>query len=152
MTPLAEEVLKVATTQLGVQEMPKGSNSGTDVEKYLKSVGLSKGYSWCMAFVFWVTNESAKKLGIVNPLIKTAGVLAQWNNRPSIRVKTPQAGDIFIMDFGGGKGHTGFVEKVISSTQIQTIEGNTNDDGSREGYEVCRRTRTISSCKGFLRI
>lgn len=148
MTPLAEEVLKVATTQLGVQEMPKGSNAGTDVEKYLKSVGLSKGYSWCMAFVFWCVSQKAT----INPLKKKGGVMDQWNSKPLLRQKTPQAGDIFIMDFGGGKGHTGFVEKVISSTKIQTIEGNTNDDGSREGYEVCRRTRTISSCKGFLRI
>jgi hypothetical protein len=25
---------------------------------------------------------------------------------------------------------------------FETIEGNTNDDGSREGYEVCRRFRS----------
>ncbi len=148
MTPLAEEVLKVATTQLGVEETPEGSNAGTDVEKYLKSVGLSKGYSWCMAFVFWCVNQKSE----TNPLKKTGGVMDQWNSSPLLRQKTPQAGDIFIMDFGKGKGHTGFVEKVISAKKIQTIEGNTNDDGSREGYEVCRRTRTISSCKGFLRI
>ena len=26
---------------------------------------------------------------------------------------------------------------------FQTIEGNTNNDGSRNGYEVCQRTRTV---------
>jgi len=29
-------------------------------------------------------------------------------------------------------------------TLYQTIEGNTNDDGSREGYEVCARRRGYS--------
>ena len=63
----------------------------------------------------------------------------------------PQEGDIFIMDYGKGLGHTGFVERIEGS-KIHTIEGNTNDTGSREGYEVCRRVRDISKCKGFIRI
>jgi len=36
--------------------------------------------------------------------------------------------------------NTGFAFGYDGGT-IQTIEGNTNDEGSREGYEVCRRTR-----------
>ena len=53
------------------------------------------------------------------------------------------------MDFGKGLGHTGFVER-IDGTSIHTIEGNTNDTGSREGYEVCRRIRKINTIKGFI--
>lgn len=151
MSPLAEETLKVATSQLGVQEMPKGSNAGPQVEAYLKSVGLGKGNAWCMAFVFWCVMNASKNKVVINPLKKTAGVLDQWNSKPLLRQKLPQPGDIFIMDFGKGQGHTGIVEKVVG-LKIMTIEGNTNDDGSREGYEVCRRERSISSIKGFLRI
>lgn len=151
MTPLAKSSLETAVSQLGVEESPRGSNAGKEVEAYLKAVGLGKGNAWCMAFVFWCVMEASRKSAQTNPLSKTAGVLAQWNARPSLRKTTPEAGDIFIMDFGGGKGHTGFVENVLANGRIQTIEGNTNDDGSREGYAVCRRTRTIKSCKGFLR-
>jgi len=32
---------------------------------------------------------------------------------------------------------------------FQTIEGNTNDDGSREGYEGCQRVRGYAS-KDFI--
>jgi hypothetical protein len=149
---LEKQTLEVAKTQIGVQEVPKGSNAGYDIEKYLKSVGLGKGNSWCMAFVFWCVNEASIKSGVKNPLLKTGGVLKQWTSRPLLHVTSPLPGDIFIMDFGQGKGHTGFVESVLSGGRITTIEGNTNDDGSREGYEVCRRTRQISACKGFLRI
>jgi hypothetical protein len=53
------------------------------------------------------------------------------------------------MDFGKGLGHTGFVER-IDGLSIHTIEGNTNDTGSREGYEVCRRIRKINTMKGFI--
>lgn len=149
---LAQSSLEVATRQIGVTEIPKGSNAGPEVEIYLKSVGLTKGYSWCMAFVYWCVLEASKKTGIPNPLKKTAGVLSQWNNRPELRRRNPEPGFVFIMDYGKGLGHTGFVEKVLPGGKIQTIEGNTNADGSREGYAVCRRIRSISTCKGFLKI
>ena len=143
------KLVEVALTQDGVTENPKGSNSGPEVNEYLKSVGLKPGFSWCMAFVYWCAN---KAYGTENKLVKTAGVLDQWNKIDyKYKSKTPQVGSIFIMDFGGGKGHTGIVTEVKGST-IYTIEGNSNDEGSREGYEVCRRIRQISSCKGFINI
>ena len=151
MSILGDAAIKKAITQLGVKEIPKGSNAGPEVEIYLKSVGLGKGYAWCMAFIYWVVNEAAIAKAIKNPLKKTAGVLDQYNSRPLLVQKVPQAGDVFIMDFGKGTGHTGFVEKVVG-TQIYTIEGNTNADGSREGYTVCRRKREIKTIKGFLRL
>lgn len=150
MSTLGLAALQIAISQLGVEEMPKGSNAGPAVEKYLKSVGLGKGYAWCMAFAYFCYKEASTQLGIPNPLYKTAGVLMQWNKSPHLQSKTPVPGCLFIMDYGGGKGHTGFVEKILPGGKIQTIEGNTNDDGSREGYEVCRRERTIASCKGFI--
>jgi hypothetical protein len=140
--------LDVAISQLGVHEQPKGSNSGPEVDEYLKSVGIGFPAAWCMAFVYWCV----KKSGIKNPLIRSGGVLSQWNVvDKKYKFAKPQVGDIFIMDYGKGLGHTGFVERV-EGLIIHTIEGNTNDEGSREGYEVCRRTREISKCRGFIRI
>jgi hypothetical protein len=150
MSHLSERALAVAVTQLGVTEVPKGSNAGPEVEAYLKSVGLGKGYSWCMAFVYWCTNQASIQIASNNPLKKTAGVLDQLNSRQSLVTKVPVPGDIFIMDFGKGQGHTGFVESVAGNI-IHTIEGNTNDDGSREGYEVCKRERNINTIKAFIR-
>jgi hypothetical protein len=152
MTPLAEKSLQFAKTQLGVCEIPKGSNAGPHVEGYLRSVGLGKGYAWCMAFVYWNVQTATDVLSVKNPLKKTAGVMDQWNYLDNKKSAIPEVGDIFIMDFGKGLGHTGFVEKLLPNGKFQTIEGNTNDDGSREGYEVARRIRTVSQMKGFIRI
>ncbi len=154
--------LDIAISQLGKQEVPKGSNWGDDVQKYLASVKITFPASWCMAFVYWCIEESKIRIkdgtgGLRNPLVKTGGVLKQWNDieqqpfQPKCKFTTPLPGDIFIQDHGKGLGHTGFVESV-DGDKIHTIEGNTNDTGSREGYEVCRRTRLISSCVGFIRI
>lgn len=151
MSPIAQKTIAKAISQLGVEELPKGSNAGAAVEKYLASVGLGKGYAWCEAFVYWCTKTASVENGFKNPLSKTAGVLDQLEKSKKLKVTKPQAGDIFIMDFGSGLGHTGFVEKV-SKDIVHTIEGNTNDDGSREGYKVCRRKRKTSTIKAFLRL
>ncbi len=140
--------IQIAITQIGKEEIPRGSNAGEDVEKYLHSVGLGKGYSWCMAFVYWCVSQEKPNSG----LVKTAGVLDQWYKIDNkYKHSTPAPGDIFIQYHGHGQGHTGFVESV-DGNNIHTIEGNTNDEGSREGYEVCRRTRATGSCIGFIRI
>ncbi len=144
--------LEIAISQLGVEEAKGTPNWGKQVEQYLLSIGLKQAASWCMAFVFWCAREA---YGSSNKMVKTGGVLRQWQKVESKYkfVKDPQPGDIFIMDYGKGLGHTGFVESVEGNT-LHTIEGNTNDEGSREGYEVCRRTRTFPGSKivGFIRL
>lgn len=144
--------IQEAILQIGTEEIPRGSNWGLDKTKgvpmYLHSVGIDFPASWCMAFVYWCVTKAMP----VNPLIHTGGVLRQWNEiNPKYKYTLPKAGDIFIMDHGHGLGHTGFVESV-EGTFIHTIEGNTNDTGSREGYEVCRRMRSINACKGYIRL
>jgi hypothetical protein len=145
MTPI-----EIAVSQLGIQEQPKNTNWGPDIKKYLNSVGINFPASWCAAFVYWCFKQSNPQTS----LPKTGGVLAMWNKTPQAnRKKEPQAGDIFIMDFGGGLGHTGVIE-IVNGTTLHTIEGNSNDEGSREGYEVCRRRRktTDPKIKGYIRI
>ena len=144
---LGKSALEVAKTQIGKSENPLGSNWGTPVKDYLKSVGINFPASWCMAFVYWCFNQNG-----INPLIKSGGVLYCWNNADKKHrvVGEPKLGDIFIMDYGKGLGHTGIVEKVDANF-IYTVEGNTNDSGSREGIMVCRKQRPKTKIKGYLR-
>lgn len=148
MSPLSQSALNIAIAQLGKEEVPRGSNWGEPVKTYLKSVGITFPASWCMAFVYWCYKQADANA----PLVKTGGVLAHWNKaKPEYRQKEPQPGDIFIVDYGKGLGHTGIVERIEGDI-LHTIEGNTNDTGSREGYEVCRRERKKSFVnKGYLR-
>lgn len=147
---IRDKALGIAETQVGKCEDPKGSNWGEPVQTYLKSVGITFPAAWCMAFVYWCFREAAKDPSYVNTVYKTGGVMVQWAKSAQYRVKDPKPGDVFIMSFGSGKGHTGFVESVEGNI-IHTIEGNTDDDGGREGWIVARRSRNISSVIGFLR-
>ncbi len=155
---LAKETLNVAISQLGVREKG-GANCGPEVEMFLKSVGLGKGFPWCMAFVYWCFDEAAKNLNMPNPVVKTGGVLHGWTKAGCKKILAKDSkvdyslvkpGHIFIMDFGGGRGHTGIV-KSMEGGYITTIEGNTNVGRSREGigvFELRRKIKDIN--KGFL--
>ena len=151
---LQEMFLIIARTQLNVKEYG-GANSGSSVSAYLASVGLRSPAPSCMAFVQWVVENSCKEFGTGDILdVNSGGVLDTWNrvNSKHKVLNLPAKGDIFIMDFGGGKGHTGFVEGVANGV-IHTIEGNSNDEGSREGFEVCRKPngRRVETIKGYIR-
>ncbi len=162
---LATDALEFALAEIGTMEQPPGSNRGPRVDEYIRAVGLnpSGGFAWCAAFVYWCFAQAATQAGTRNPVIKTAGVLAHWRNagRAEIpRVMRAQAvsdpsliqpGFVFIMDFGGGVGHTGFVVETAGGRVI-TVEGNTNDGGSREGVGVFRRDgrKIASMAPGFI--
>jgi hypothetical protein len=159
------EALQVAASQVGVLEEPPGSNRGPQVDEYITTIGLDPAgqHPWCAAFVYFCFNEAAKMRNVPNPAIKTASVLDHWNKagrRGVPRLLTMEAvnnpalvksGMIFVISAGGGKGHTGLVEAVTGG-KLKTVEGNTNDGGSREGIGVFRRDgRNIADInKGFI--
>jgi hypothetical protein len=147
---LADEIIRQAGSQLGVTEAT-GHNDGPAVESYLRSVGLGKGYAWCMAFVYWCAKNAAVKLNLQNPLKQTAGVMDEWHSGRGAHISAPLQGCIFIMDFGGGIGHTGIVTGVFGDV-LHTIEGNTNSNGSREGTSVLRKVRNTKNMIGFIRL
>lgn len=148
---LRYRAIEVARTQLFVREKT-GHNDGREVEEYLQSVGLGKGYSWCQAFVYWCYQQSADALHITNPVTHTAGVLYHWQHTHGEKLEPSRAiaGDVFVMDFGNGEGHTGMISEVRYDV-ITTIEGNTNIDGSRNGNGVYERSRNLSTIKGVIR-
>lgn len=151
--PLLAEVLAVAASQVGVMEEPPGSNRGPQVDAYLRSAGLDPAagsFAWCAAFVYWCFDQACQRLGRPNPAVKTAGVLNHWRGAgrkgvPLLRHDEAMAdpsrirpGSLFVYSTGGGFGHIGLVEEVRPG-RLVTIEGNTNDGGSREGIGVFRR-------------
>lgn len=153
MSPLAQKALEIASTQVGEQEKPLGSNWGHPVQDYLASVGIHTPASWCMSLMYWCFNQASIILNKVNPLFKTGGCLYQFQKSKAAHYqKIPAIGDMFIMDEGHGLGHTGIIES-IDGNNLHTIEGNTSENGSREGIAVQRKIRLITDPKiaGYLR-
>lgn len=138
----------------GVREAT-GKNDGPDVEIFLASVGLPKGYSWCMALVYWAYMMAAHDLGVPNPLKRTGGVMDQYNHMKALGLitHTPSIGDVFILDLGNGAGHTGVVVLPNADGSNNTVEGNTDDTGSANGDGIyIDRVRYTDHILGFIHI
>jgi len=142
--------LQIAQSYIGKEEVPRGSNWGAFVQTCLASVGIAFPAAWCQAFVYRVLKEGGVKSH------RTGGCLECWRNSPNkllAKDATPEnvlPGYQFIYDHGHGKGHTGFVESVLPKGTMVTIEGNSNTDGSRDGYAVVRLKRRTIHDAGLL--
>lgn len=158
-TALLSRVLAVADTQVGVMEDPLGSNSGPRVNEYLASVGLGPGSYWCCAFVYWCFQRAAKEAGRGNPMLRTAGCIDHWNRTKGKKIPAAAAvqdpgllkpGQIFLLNHGGGLGHTGLIERVEGGF-LHTIEGNSDPEGGSNGIGVFRLERKIAAInQGFI--
>lgn len=149
MSPeLRAEVMAVARAEIGAREQPRGSNWGEDVARYLASVGIESPAAWCAAFVYWCFE---RVMPVQNELPRSGytPLIHAWAKREKriIKPRKAQPADLVLFHFPSLKrvAHVGLVGKVdVAGGFVWTIEGNTNDEGSREGYEVARRRRRLS--------
>lgn len=134
----------MATGELHVREAT-GANDGPRVTLYLRSVGLDAGHPWCAAFVHW----TYRQVGIVasanawSPSWFPTRRLVYHRTRKA-RDGLPAPGDVFGIYYPsrGRIAHVGIVESWNEGgAYVLTIEGNTNDFGSREGDGVYRKKR-----------
>jgi len=133
-------LLNAARATLGVHETTR--NSGPEIDAWLAYVHATPGDPWCCAWVCAVHRMAAVDCDVPNPCPRTAGALRLWDlTLPECRRELPAPGDVFVIDTGapGGAGHVGIVEAVNPAGDLlTTLEGNGNEDGSREGTKVVR--------------
>ncbi|WP_051292672.1 CHAP domain-containing protein [Olivibacter sitiensis] len=157
--PLQQKIRDIYTAEIGVREAT-GKNDGSRVEAYLRYCGLGKGNAWCAAFVSWVYGQAGLKeprtawAAALFPKAKQVQLSAIGSGHSVARSPsqgaTQNAQQSLGLVFGiyypslGRIGHCGFVDGVEGSTLI-TVEGNTNEVGSREGDGVYRKRRPIKT-------
>ncbi len=128
-------------------------NYGPWVRLYMNG---TEGLPWCGGFVQTIWKQAAKLSGQPMPIPLDwgctniahqaigAGILRRGED---LGDKDIPAGSLFLRRKKDEKGvvipgaweHTGVVVKDDRGANVvHTIEGNTNDSGSRNGYEVCR--------------
>jgi hypothetical protein len=108
-----------------------------------------EGQPWCAGFVSFVlaqASESARARMPIAGSVSCDQLAAQAKAANRFLAESDAAaglppGSIFLVrktptDWT----HTGFVAEARPDL-FYTIEGNTNDDGEREGYEVCTLSR-----------
>lgn len=152
---LNERALQIASLLVGVRE-EKGPNDGVMVNAFQKDTGNHAGDSWCMSFAYWCYDEAAHSMGMKNPLYPTGSSLDQLIKCscqviPVDENYDPQPGDVIVIDLGHGHGHAYFVKIKASSDLVDSVEGNTNIDGSSNGIGIFDRQRHPLKAKAAIR-
>ncbi len=157
--------LAVAKQHLAQHPMEVGGdNRGPWVRIYMNGEQGPEQY-WCAGFVTFVLRQACNALGVPMPIAgssscdslayqaKERGLFVPGSAIASGSVSWSSLGSphIFLVRRTATDWtHTGFGHSGQDDV-VKTIEGNTNDDGSRNGYEVCARTRSIQG-KDFIRL
>jgi hypothetical protein len=156
---LFEKILNLAKKEIGVEEID-GTNCGVRVNEYKSATSLDpkESWPWCAAFICWLFREAMKDGKYTFSRPKTAGAWAFENwclkQDRSVLLKKPHnnnitAGDIVIFKFS----HIGIaISCPDENGYINTIEGNTDGEGSREGGAVLQKRRKVSSIRSVIKI
>jgi hypothetical protein len=168
---LRKKLASIAAAEIGVREVG-GNNRGPKVVEYQSATWLKPApWPWCAAFVCWVikkwalTDDTRTLLSLTNdrdfekwrPKTASAFDFANWAKERDIpilgRSARALAGDLAIFDFS----HIGVVirDQSKGSTQIVTVEGNTNNKGERDsnsGDGVWRKIRPTRLVRSYIRI
>lgn len=131
----AEDLIGVAMTQVGYNEGPDNDT------KYGDWMNIPN-QAWCAIFISWCADQADIPTTVIQPSAWAHPRKSRGFNVPYYHGSeyTPKRGDLFFKeDFS----HVGIVYGVEGEYAL-TIEANTNNDGSDEGYTVLLRKRKIS--------
>lgn len=156
MSRQTDALIAEAKRYLGTVEEPKTSNRGLSIDYWIKEAGLDpKGaFPWCAAYVGQCGRQA---LGALWPCPRTASVmtLIAWAaaGAKNLMHPQPEPGDLFVLWSTSLNrfAHVGIVTKVNKDLSFETLEGNTNDGGSRDGFGVFARHRTLHPRDRFIR-
>jgi hypothetical protein len=153
---------EVALQYIGKTEKPGNSGfTDEDFEKRMRAVGFQKGHAWCAYFAELVFKEAfPAKFFELDRLFSASTVQTFKNFRDAAYLigYAPQPNTLVIwQSYKEGKplttGHAGIVSKVTSSWEFESVEGNTNSEGGREGFEVAvMHRKVLAEVKNGLKI
>ncbi|WP_434639463.1 peptidoglycan-binding domain-containing protein [Klebsiella sp. I138] len=162
---LGERILNVAQQHLANHPREYGGdNRGPWVRVYTGGYDGPE-WLWCAGFVSFILKQAATELGLSLPITgslscdvlasqaQSAGRLVKGSDLQAGKSSWASLGQTYIFLVrreAGDYSHTGMGFGGTFDV-FKTIEGNTNDDGSKNGYEVAARTRSADS-KDFIRI
>jgi hypothetical protein len=149
---LRECIMTNVYESIGVRE--QGVNSGVEVDAYLSSVNFSSGYAWCGAYVAYkyascLPTSSLETFMPIRNWAYTPNYLTShpesviWKSWTKDKYtyskhRRPQSGDLLLLYNSrlGRVAHVGIIDYWSPGNRLVSIEGNTNDAGSREGDGV----------------
>lgn len=158
---LAPQLVAIARAEVGTEEV-NGTNCGPRVNQYKAATNLppEESWPWCAAFICWIVREAMEVTGsketatFKRPTTAGAWDFIRWSREQDNSTQSRLApdddikpGDIVVFKFS----HIGLAVGTPSGGHVETIEGNTDGEGSREGGAVLHKRRKLSQIKARIR-
>ena len=149
----ANDIVRIARTELGNKEHPPGSNNVKYNTAYYGRAVSGSAYPWCCAFIWWVFRQAGASnlFNGGNPTAYCPTAMNWYVANKQFHKSGFLPGDVIFFDFSGRKslaGHIGIVERVNSDGSVVCLEGNTSVTSNDNGGAVMQRTRYMSSIMG----
>lgn len=133
-------VLAVARATLPVREA--SPNWGRFVQAIIESAGGTGPESWCASWVYYCGSRVMGREWPL-PMTRSCDILLEFGRKHGLMVPADAPllpGDVFLaLRSENDAYHTGFVDiprPDLAKRAFETLEGNTNDDGSANGIGV----------------
>lgn len=138
---------QLARSKVGYREGPKNNET-----MFGEWFGMDF-VAWCAIFLSWVSAHSG--LTYLGKPWRFASTVSAKNHAIKNKrwISTPTVGTIAMMQNSSTTGHVGYVIALLrrnGALTVVTIEGNTNDQGAREGNGVWIRERSAASWDGYI--
>jgi hypothetical protein len=150
---LTNKIIEIAKSYIGQEEIRENVSFKDPIFlTKMQSVGWFKGAPWCafLAKLVWEEAfkiEDTKGYDLVRRYSSGSTIETYHNYKASKEFHAsdiPVLGAIVIYQEGNSTfGHAGIVVEITDNTHVKNLEGNTNTDGSREGYITALKTRLI---------
>lgn len=148
-----DKIIVSAKSYLGQEEIqPNLGFKDSILDSKMRKQGFYRGASWCGFFIKVVMNDVYEYTEYWKQLshLLSASTHEMWINFTNSKYifftsKIPKIGSIVIWQEGDGtNGHTGIVTSVSDDgNHFTSIEGNSNNDGSINGYMVAENKHTL---------
>lgn len=148
VSELAQAIVRRAMRDVGIVEMPPGSNRSPAIDEYVGAVGSPAGSRWCAAALAAWWRDCGADVPVVDG--GSCNAWMTWAARQKIWNSEPAPGRAVVYGRNGVAVHIGVIVRV--SPVLLSVEGNTSLAGGldADGIAVTLKRVATSRVLGYI--
>lgn len=154
---IGDKIAAIAKSYVGQTEIPGNKGfTNKEFQKKMEAVGFKITHAWCMYFCELIWKEAygpSHSLYLAIDRLFSASALSTYYNFSGadgwVVDNIPAIGAVMCFKHGIDPkkftGHGCMVVDILDNKKVGTVDGNTNDEGGREGYIVAEKVRSYGN-------
>jgi hypothetical protein len=136
-------IVRRAMCDIGIVEMPLGSNRSPRIDEYVAAVGSPVGSRWCAAAVAAWWRECGASVPAADG--GSCNAWMEWSKRLGIWADKPRVGSAVVYGSEGDAVHVGVIVRI--EPELLSVEGNTSIAGGFDTNGVAVALKRVMSAR-----